>query len=54
MNAIKKIIKAILTLAVAFFILIVVLGLMKTDASKYFGKHKTSYNETTFKTKGTL
>ncbi len=45
MNFIKKLFKFILWTAVAFCVLVVVLGLMKTDASKYFGKNKTSFNE---------
>ncbi len=46
MNFSKKLFKFILWLGVAFCVLVVVLGLMKTDASKYFGKHKTSLNKT--------
>ncbi len=46
MNAIIKLFKFILWLGVAFCVLVVVLGLMKTDLSKYFGNHKVSSNET--------
>ncbi|MGL2580331.1 hypothetical protein ACQJ48_07450 [Helicobacter pylori] len=54
MNLIKKLFKFILWVAVMFCVAVVVLELMKTDPSKYFGKHKTSLNERAFKTKGTL
>ncbi len=53
MNIIKKLFKFALWVAIMFCVAVVVLGLMKTDPSKYFGKH-TSLNETAFKTKGTL
>ncbi|WP_157779710.1 hypothetical protein [Helicobacter pylori] len=46
MNFIKKLFKFILWVAVAFCVLVIVLGLMKTDPSKYFGNHKVSSNET--------
>ncbi len=45
MNFIKKLFKFILYSAVAFCVLVAVLGLMKTDPSKYFGNHKTSFTD---------
>ncbi len=46
MNFIKKLFKFILWAAVAFCVLVIVLGLMKTDPSKYFGKHHAHLSET--------